>query len=56
MKAFITICRTRQARVVHSGNNCPLTADEKGAFDSKRFIEVDVSSLRVFKRCRYCFS
>lgn len=56
MKVFVTASQTRQIRVVHTVNNCPLTADENGVFDTKRLVEVDLSSLRVFTRCRYCFS
>ena len=49
MKFYITSSKTRQARVIHTGINCPLAGNPES------MVEVDPASLRVFVRCKYCF-
>jgi hypothetical protein len=50
VKYYITTSGKRQYRILHQGMNCPLTIHADG------FIEVDPATLRVFTRCKYCFS
>lgn len=48
-KGFIATGKSRQAKVIHAGRDCPWL---KEALDVK---EVDPATLRVFVRCKYCF-
>jgi len=49
MIVYVSPGKTKQRKTVHASNDCPMAKRWGG------LIQVDTSSLTVWRRCQYCF-